>query len=74
MIFYLVFEYFIIVSIGVVLFICGGRQLQNAMGAEPVTPMVPMASLLIQIILSHSCSYGVISSCEVKWIDVSEPG
>ena len=37
MIFYLVFEYFIIVSIGVVLFICGGRLLQNVMGAEPVT-------------------------------------
>ena len=47
---FLVFEYFIIVSIGVVLFICGGRQLQNVMGADPVIPTVPMASLLIQII------------------------
>ena len=48
---FLVFEYFIIVSIGVVLFICVGRQLlQNVMGAEPVRQVSSVAELTIPLV------------------------
>ena len=48
---FLVFEYFIIVSIGVVLFICVGRQLlQNVMGAEQVRQVSSVAELTIPMV------------------------